>query len=159
MIPKLYGIAGIVLLFVIALGWGGCAQQQATKYKGERDKAQGELVQASAALEGKEAVVTDLRSALASWQASAERLEAAARVAGDRAEAAEAARIALAKDLRVRERANDHVPGCAEFLATDLAAVCPDRARGVRERAAASLPGQGGGEAGAGGAVHRPEIE
>lgn len=142
MIPlplRTYAYAGAALLFTLTLGWGVYQKSAATGYRADRDRVQRELVQASAALTGKEAVVTDLRAALATWAENAERMEAATRVAGDRAEAAEAARIALARDLRVRESRNDQIPACAEFLQTDLAAVCPDRAAGLRQRAADSL--------------------
>lgn len=130
----------IVVLLLSALGVQsmrlGWARHETEKARAALVVEQGRVRDLLKVNSDEHATVVTLGADLGKWKKMATDAQAGWDAAVAQATKYEAAVNKLSNDLRKAKEADNALPECQKYLATDIAAVCPGHAVGVRERAA-----------------------
>lgn len=145
-----YVVLGLAIALALALGAATLEHQRAKRFQAEAHRYKAANTQLLAAVEGKDKTILEQRESLDNWRTWAVQYRAKLLAATEQAERFDEQLTQTVRQLH-HLRDKDHArPDCNAILNLDLAAVCPDTVRWLRERATDRLSGASGESAGSG---------
>lgn len=135
-------LIAVGLLLLGSMGYGAYQHQRAERYQAEVETKEAELKSKQRDVDilvgvtkNKDETIANQRETLTKWQEYATKKEAEVQLAAETARSNSKVLAEYNRQLRDLRSRDDALPECRKFMATDLALVCPDTARVLRDRA------------------------